>query len=421
MRILFVSYDSGVVGSVTSEWVNDKLVSFSQLGHEIHLITNRGSGLDSGTSVSLRKIHSLSTQDYERERLYASRHASLDAGTGLGRSRPRFFRLLGSIFDSTFRLLAGSNSDGKWSWLISAFPLALHDLIRFRPDMILSTGGASASHVLAVVLGKLSKVPVIVELQDPFIGSEMNVSNRAMAALTGLERWVCRHASKVVLVTQEAAKRAKARNPGFSEKICTIYPGAPEFIFESEPKNSRGPDGKITFIHVGHLYGTRNLSNFFSALDQLAIASPGLEQRVLVQNVGADYSDASIEYRNRQDFKESPLIPRQEALQRAAGADVLILVQHSDSRSEETIPYKTYDYLNLAVPILAIVKGRELSDLIEKNGGVVANPESVENIKEALHRLLEDLEQIRVKVRPSKLNCVDQTSELLRLPPTAFR
>jgi hypothetical protein len=89
------------------------------------------------------------------------------------------------------------------------------------------------------------------------------------------------------------------------------------------------------------------------------------------------------------DFTELGLADRYASLKTAAHADFLLLVQHSDTRSEETIPYKTYDYLNIGVPVFGLTNNPELDQLIEANDGFSANNGSLTDIKEVLSSALE--------------------------------
>jgi hypothetical protein len=141
---------------------------------------------------------------------------------------------------------------------------------------------------------------------------------------------------------------------------------------------------QITFLHLGTLYAGRNLDFFFEALDQLRSSGGATADLVKIVNQGELAVENPEIYRSRDDFTERSITDRPTALQVAAQADFLLLVQHTDSRSEETIPYKTYDYLNLGVPIFALTNNLELNELVTQSGGFVASSKSVLEIKKAL-------------------------------------
>ena len=65
-----------------------------------------------------------------------------------------------------------------------------------------------------------------------------------------------------------------------------------------------------------------------------------------------------------------------------------MLVQHADTRSNETIPYKTFDYLNLKRPIFGVTNNPELEALLNSSLHFLADANSVESIEQILMRFL---------------------------------
>jgi glycosyltransferase involved in cell wall biosynthesis len=102
-----------------------------------------------------------------------------------------------------------------------------------------------------------------------------------------------------------------------------------------------------------------------------------------VTNLGADYTGTEA----RHDYQELALLPRDTALDRARRSQVLLLVQHADDRSLETIPFKLYDYLNLGVPILVIGRNPEIRELLS-DGDFFCYVENQQSIVQAIASLL---------------------------------
>lgn len=382
-ELMVVSYDSGVSGYVTSEWLDDKLRLINVLGLRPTLVTRPESKLETSRELKVLKPHSLSWKDFSVE---------MAEGRVSPPVWPSWFlaQTFGRVFDLMFEKLAGSYSWGKWSWVLSAFPAALFSAIRNRSRTIFTTGGPSSAHIVGLLVKKcLPKSSLYVELQDPFIGSEMALNSVSRKVLLYLERVLVKGATKVVFVTDTAAQRARARYPeeSLKRKIVSIYPGSWNFQIQ-RPAKDFDSTSRFTFMHVGSLYTTRNLELFFRALDSLRGSGFELAKRVQIVNQG----DLSVENQNlyisRGDFKLWSVVGRQEALVNAASADFLLLVQHADSRSEETIPYKTYDYLNLGVPIFGLTNNPELDSLISKSGGFVGSSTELEKTIAALRTAL---------------------------------
>jgi glycosyltransferase involved in cell wall biosynthesis len=359
----------------------------NSLGIRPTLVTRPESRIASSLDAELLRPYSLGWRDFSTE----SRGKRLSLGLAICYA---VSATLGRVFDWAFEKLAGSYSYGKWSWIFLAFPTALLATIRLKNRVIFCTGGPSSAHFVGLLVKLiLPKSQLYIELQDPFIGTEMALNSRSRKVLDVLEGFLVRNATKVVFVTDAAAERARARYPDerVKRRIVSIYPGSWRFQIDSHSQE-KSTTKEIRFLHVGSLYSSRNLDLFFEALDILRDAGSRSALRVQVINQGDLNVENQSTYLNRADFKSFPLVGREVALEMAASADFLLLVQHSDSRSEETIPYKTYDYMNLGVPIFGLTKNQELDDLISKSGGYSGSSTDLEKTITSLKIALSSFE-----------------------------
>ena len=157
-------------------------------------------------------------------------------------------------------------------------------------------------------------------------------------------------------------------------------------------------------MHAGTLYGSRNLRALFEALDVGYSEQKFDSSQLQITNLGADYTKTEA----RIDYEELPMLPRDEALLRASRAHALLLVQHSDDRSLETIPFKLYDYLNLQVPILVLGRNPEIKKLLSNND-FFCNIEDRASIVDSISKILES----RLSSRPlvGSLERIDRPSQ----------
>ena len=132
-------------------------------------------------------------------------------------------------------------------------------------------------------------------------------------------------------------------------------------------------------------------------------------------NVGAIYLENNEDYLKRPYFTQFTEVERTEALQIAGTADFLLLIQHKDNRSLETIPYKTYDYLNLGMPILGLTNNPELDELIQNHGGMVADATSVLSIQNVLIKIISDSKPFKEADNRQVLDITHQFMNLLNL------
>jgi hypothetical protein len=383
--LIFVSYFSSIEGMVMAEWADDKLRVASTKFNRTILITSIASKIEHRENVIVFRVPSLSWRDFSWELLEMRKNE---------RRWPLLLLLyfplpyfLGRIWDYLFDKIA-ENSAARWSWAFSALPQILMLKIIHPSSYVFCTGGATGGHLLGLFTRCLTRTQLYLEFQDPLLGSEMVRSTFNSSGILKMEKLFISNSVQTVFVTKKAALSAKKRHPGLGSKITSVYPGAWKPQLDVEAKVAQRNE-IIEVIHMGTLYGARNLDNFFHALDELKDIGYKNVERVRVTNLGALYLGNSDDYLLRPDFRVLEPSNRQNALKRALSADALLLIQHADSRSHETIPYKTYDYFNLNKPIFAVINNQELAEMLDPNYDFVSDSTSVESIQSALVELLE--------------------------------
>lgn len=391
MPLIFVSYFFGIEGMVMSEWAEDKLSAASRVFRRQYLITSIANNREVKGNVKLIVVPSLSWKDYKWE-LSECRKNGI---------RKYLFALtwfpisatLGRIWDTIFSRIS-KVSAARWSWALTALPIVFALSLRYPKAKLFATGGATGGHLLALFSHITSEIPIYLEFQDPLLGSEMVRTKKNASWMFRLEEIFIAKSVRTVFVTQTAAKSAQQRHPKLADKILCIYPGARNFnIVESVPRKLSTEE--IEFLHLGTLYGTRNLDSFFKAVDQLKeLRFPNIE-RLKVRNLGDVYLPNRQEYLQREDFELLLSRNRTKALERAMESDALLLVQHSDSRSQETIPYKTYDYLNLNKRIFGLTLNHEISLILNQDAHFLAEATSVVSIRQKLELFLSRIETIQ--------------------------
>lgn len=385
--VILVSYASGMPGFSPSEWLSDKIEVLKSEGQPAILITSPASCIDSSPGLLVIKVPSISRRDLVGE-VKSSKTSKLPYSPF---TRALLFLIsatFGNVFDVLFRLVAGKASDGKWSWILTSTPVVFFQAIKLRSTKIFATGGPSSAHFASVIAGIFSRTTVVLEFQDPFIGSEMGLINRTSRAMLWLETFMISKATKTIFVTFNAAKSARLRNPPLVKKIFAIYPGAWKLV--QKGRNQSDKIGVFRILHLGTLYSTRNIDSLLEAVTILSRDAPIFPRGIEVHNMGDVYLPEIDDYLATKFFKQTPLLPRRQALEVASKSDCLLLVQHTDSRSTETIPYKFYDYLNLGLPVFGLVNSNELKELILSGGGYACDQGDVKATISELKRMFGD-------------------------------
>ena len=345
-----------MLGFSPSEWIDSKLSAARAIGQHVTVVTSADSELETCQHQSVIRIHSMSLRDFRIEQSnLRKRHKRAGLFSEI------LANTLGRVFDTLFLRIVGSFSDGRWSWALLSMPVVIYLGLRVRPSVIVATGGPSSALFAAALASFVPGVakPVI-ELQDPFIGSEMKLSHRVMSGMVVAQKLLLRASKKYVVVSEGSRAKLVAAFPSFREKVHCIYPYAQPSTDRGRVTEQEERGDTVELLHLGTLYGTRNLGSLFEAIDfgvREGVFEAG-EFRVV--NLGADYT--AIERLG--DYSTLPALGKADAISRASDSDVLLLVQHSDDRSLETIPFKFYDYLNLDKPILVIGRNKEIKALL---------------------------------------------------------
>lgn len=392
--LLFISFFTAIRGNCPAEWADDKIRVLEAAGRKTVVLTGMGSHVTNRLGVRYVRVPSPSWNDFKEE-VKELKAGGEKVPLGMYLFMPVAF-VFGNIIDHVLRKVTKGISAGRWSWLITALPVAIWLKLRHGVRDVFCTGGPTSAHVVGGAIVRLTGGRLFCEFQDPLLGATMTRSSMTRHISARIEAWLARRSTRAVFVTQEAARLARERNPEHAKRIIGVYPGAWQFVPPVAP-GERGKGEMFEFLHLGTLYGSRNLDLFFDALDALHEEGFGLARAVRVVNLGAVYCDTAPNYLARPNFQSLDALDRVDALRRARLASCLILVQHTDERSRETIPYKTYDYLNLGLPVFGLLNNDELSVLIESHGGHTAQADGPESIKEALRNCLNALAETGVE------------------------
>lgn len=406
--VLILSYYAEMPGACQAEWLDDKVDSIKKLNYKVLLVSAASCGKTNDHEVTHWRAPSVSFTDYLDE---------LDRIKSQGRSLPVSMYLmlpmaltLGLLIDAAQYLATKGIGEGRWSWAFSATFAAIMLCVVRRPTVILSTGGPASAHLAGIVLRRLFSIPLIVELQDPLSGIDIGRNSHARGWLCKIESIIISQADKVAYVTKGASDYATEQFA--TSNICSVYPGARKFAsinFIQRPSQAK----PFRMVHLGSLYATRNFKTLISALDKLISEGQISPAHIEIINLGHVADDIRLDISCVPYISILPPVSRPEALQFAADSDLLLLIQNNDDRSKVTIPYKTYDYLNLGKPILALQNSNELAGLLASCGHFSASVSNVDEIASVLNQLINN--KINIDIKFGNIEAVTQARELLDL------
>ncbi len=292
--------------------------------------------------------------------------------------------------------------DRYWPWMRAAVRKGAELIAAGRIDALYSTYPMATAHLIGLRLHSRFGLPWVVDFRDPWIEDSMPPVRRWAEGL--LERRVIAHAGRVICNTPAMHHYLLGRYPGLApEKFVTITNGYDEKDFAGlEPEAI----GKFEILYPGAIDGGNRDPLPFLAGVRLALERGWLDRddlQVTLLGCGP-YADSAV---FRQALQRSGVadivavyrdrLPYRRALQRMAGADLLLALSEpigtgAAARRNRTwtymqVPAKTYEYLRVGRPILALMSGGAVAELLERVRGIrTIPPQDTESVARLLRR-----------------------------------
>lgn len=380
-KILLIAYFYGTDGSAMSEYVRDRIIGFEMNGYTVDLVTSINVNNKYRRKNTIY-VPSFGLTMFLRE-MKASKHYFAIRKLILFPIVLTF----GTLVDLTERAILKRIGDGYWSWMPFATIAVFLKRIFNRYELIISTGGPASAHLINVLSSVVFKTKGIVELQDPLVGNGIGHNDISNSLLNRFELFIYKRVRMVMHISQNALEMSLTNNKD-NNKYAYYYPSSPKFNL-SERKSNQDKKS-ITIVHIGSIYSTRNFNTLKNVIDNLNLSLYNITG-ITLANVGSISDKDCIRFKadyNR--FLTVKEMPRIQALQYGKNSDLLILLQHEDDRSKISFPYKIWDYLNLQLPILAILNNNELKNMLDAMGHYTCNVNNPHSIETTFRRFLGD-------------------------------
>ncbi len=294
-------------------------------------------------------------------------------------------------------------------------PFALLQAIRLhmeRPfDLLYTTTPPRAAPVVGLLLKNLFGLPWVSEFMDPWYPGSRRL--RAQADLWLYTR-VMRRADRVVVMMPGHADELTLRLGLPPEKFAVVRNGfwEEDFAALDDTTVHALPHGFLHLSHFGTVYHG-NEGQFFQALAELLRESPELRARLRL-NIGGYPHSGIVEFIRSSVLNEITefypyLSDRTPVLQMMRASDFLLLLWGRPEYSRQAIAGKTYDYLRVGRPILAVTRPGGIQELIQgAEAGWVLPPEDPARIKEILGSVLKNYQKNDAPPRPRRPEFVAQ-------------
>jgi glycosyltransferase involved in cell wall biosynthesis len=262
------------------------------------------------------------------------------------------------------------------SWIRHGAAAAMELAGKQRYDAMISFSPCFATHRAALpVKRRYPDLPWLAYLADPFVGNPMTPANPVQRLIDErLEAAVFGAANRVIGNTAAVERLWRDRYPRYSNKFSHIPNG---FDLEEPVGPLALPSDRAArvLLHTGALYGGRFPNLLLASIHRLSLAGrlkpPDLQVRLLgaIDPAQAEKSPAFRSLRERGFVAIDEPVSRPEAIQRAAEADYLLLLDLNDSNSRLQVPSKLFDYLRIGRPILCYTPaGSETQRILQRAG-----------------------------------------------------
>lgn len=257
-------------------------------------------------------------------------------------------------------------------WLASALPGALAAARRHRVEAVVVTGPPFSSFILGRAVASLTGLPLVLDFRDDWSGffskgfSAHGGGPLWKRAVVSLERNMVRAANRVVATTPALCHRLRRLHGGPESKFVWIpngYDPADYDFIQRYPPPPRPKDGRLRLLYAGTVFQSHPLDDIWAGA---ALLAPKERRRLSVEIMGravpGQMLDPGLE---GLEVGALPYMPHEQAVQRMALADALIMTLAGIPGLERMVPAKLYEHLALRRPTLAISPPGAATAIIE--------------------------------------------------------
>ncbi len=261
-------------------------------------------------------------------------------------------------------------------------------------DIIFSTGPPMSTHLIGQALAKKTHLPWVADFRDPwtdvFYYHSLKRTRWALAIDKSLEHSVLKNADAVVSVSPSIIRSFRDKEENNYHVIANGYDEQ-----EFGPVQPLPDDGKIHFVHAGHLAGNQNPIVLWKALQNVLQKHSDFNQRFQLDFYGSVHSGIAHSIRNYglerytvwHGYKSHQHII---AAYKSAGALFFVVPQCASSKG--ILTSKLFDYLGAGRPIVGIgpTDGDAAAILSETDAGIMFDYDETQALTKHLEHILND-------------------------------
>jgi len=290
------------------------------------------------------------------------------------------------------------------NYLLFALTAVLASFRADKPDLVVATSPQFFVGIAGAIISKLKRRPFVLEIRDLWPKSivELGQLNEGpiLSVLEGLEKWLYRSASGVVVNTRTFHDHITARGVD-SSRIELVYNGIDPALFSPRPKNQRlladhDLAGYFTVAYVGTLGLAHGLTLLIDVAERMRARE---DLRFVLIGDGADRAklEADIERRGLDNVRLLGLQTRESMPDWIASIDLLLVLLRDLPVFETVIPSKIFEFLAQERPVVLAAKGEIRRMMDEADGALVIDPEVADQLVAAIEEVMNRPEEAALR------------------------
>ncbi len=275
--------------------------------------------------------------------------------------------------------------DARIAWIFTANKAVDEIIKKYNIKAIYSSSPPYTCSIIARRAKRKYNLPWIAGFRDPWTGFISSPKRWLLPRIIDkkMEYTTFNEADYVECAWEGIIKDALGKYPNLDKSKFIHVPNG--FDSNDFPYIEKKRNDKFTLTYTGSLYGRRNPSSLFQAIEKLISEKKINSEDIHLRFVGRFGAEIEEMYNNA-SFKNIievlNYVPHQKSIEYLLLSDTLLLIVDESKESEEIVPGKVYEYIGCNKPIIAIApQNSAIAELIkETNAGEIAHQSEIEKI-----------------------------------------
>lgn len=278
--------------------------------------------------------------------------------------------------------------DPQVLWLPNAYRTGCELLQQLPHTAILATAPSFTNLLVGALLKRKFGLPLLIDYRDEWDLSSQYWENRQRDRISHwvqerMQRWVLRHADRIIATTKASAQRLLSRAQACGSKATArcIYNGfdASDFQASTEidgttelvPQSSRPPASRrYHLVYTGTLWNLTTIEPIVRAIELLEQRAPEYVSRLEFTVVGRKTPEQRALLQRLSEIScvvnDRDYCDHRAALSLLRDADGLCLLLSDVPGADRVVPAKLFEYLAMGTPILAVTPNGETAGIVRE-------------------------------------------------------